>query len=106
MPTFSNCFRWIESVRAYWDHKDVSAQNPTSTKLYGLIGFPLAHSFSKKYFTEKFQRENLSECSYENFPIENISEFLSLMKSYPDLQGLNITIPYKEQVISFLDELD
>lgn len=75
-------------------------------KKFGLIGFPLEHSFSKKYFSEKFLRENLSDCIYENFPIEFISELPSLIKSHPDLRGLNVTIPYKEQVIPFLDELD
>jgi len=75
-------------------------------KKFGLIGFPIEHSFSKKYFIEKFQKENLIDCDYENFPIENISEFPSLIKSHPDLLGLNVTIPYKEQVIPLLDELD
>ena len=75
-------------------------------KLFGLIGNPLSHSFSKKYFTEKFESENLADFCYENFPIEDISGLPSLIKSHPDLIGLNVTIPYKEQVIPFLDELD
>ena len=73
-------------------------------RLFGLIGYPLAHSFSKKYFTEKFENERLSECAYENFPIISIDKFKSILQNYPQLKGLNITIPYKEQVISFLDE--
>lgn len=70
---------------------------------YGLIGFPLSHSFSKKFFTEKFERESIQEHQYDLFPIEQISELPNLLKSHPDLKGLNITIPYKEQVIPFLD---
>jgi shikimate dehydrogenase len=71
-----------------------------------LIGYPLAHSFSKKYFSEKFQRENILNCVYENFPLSRIEEFPQLIQSNPNLVGLNVTIPYKEQVIPFLDELD
>lgn len=74
-------------------------------KRYGLIGYPLSHSFSKKYFSEKFQRENIPNCVYELFPIENIGELEALLKT-PDLIGLNVTIPYKLAVIPFLDELD
>lgn len=69
---------------------------------YGLIGYPLSHSFSQKYFTEKFQREQISDCAYENFPLANISAFPSLIQQHPDLCGLNVTIPYKERVIPFL----
>lgn len=69
---------------------------------FGLIGFPLAHSFSKKYFAEKFMNENIRDAVYENFPLKTISEIQSL-KIIPDLQGLNVTIPYKESVIPFLN---
>ena len=69
---------------------------------FGLIGFPLSHSFSKKYFTEKFEKEGLNNCSYENFPLPVIDELKQLL-SLPGLEGLNVTIPYKEQVLSFLD---
>lgn len=72
---------------------------------FGLIGYPLGHSFSKKYFTEKFQKENISGCSYENYPLKDIREIISLIKNEPDLTGLNVTIPYKSAVISYLDEL-
>lgn len=72
---------------------------------FGLIGFPLTHSFSKKYFEEKFQREEISDCSYDLFPLVSIEQFPFLLKSNPELIGLNVTIPYKELVIAFLDEL-
>jgi shikimate dehydrogenase len=71
-------------------------------KKYGLIGYPLSHSFSQKYFTEKFQREGITGCVYENFPLASIDEFAALMQQQPDLNGLNVTIPYKEKVIPFL----
>ncbi|SHE68231.1 shikimate dehydrogenase [Mariniphaga anaerophila] len=74
-------------------------------KKYGLVGFPLTHSFSKRFFTEKFEQENI-ESSYENFEIENISKFPDIIQNNPELIGLNVTIPYKQQVIPFLDELD
>jgi shikimate dehydrogenase len=71
-------------------------------KLYGLIGYPLGHSFSKKYFTEKFQREGLAECSYELFPIDSIRKLPELLNQHPELKGLNVTIPYKEQVLAYI----
>jgi shikimate dehydrogenase len=70
-------------------------------RLYGLIGYPLSHSFSKKYFTEKFEKEGLKDCTYENFPIPDIDNLKKIL-TRPGLMGLNVTIPYKEQVISFL----
>jgi shikimate dehydrogenase len=75
------------------------------TNLYGLTGYPLSHSFSKKYFTEKFLREGIEDSVYELFPIEKIELFPSLIASHPQLRGLNVTIPYKEQVLLYLDEL-
>jgi shikimate dehydrogenase len=75
-------------------------------KQFGLIGYPLTHSFSKKYFEEKFRRENITGCQYDLFPFENIAQLPALVKSHPQLKGLNVTIPYKESVISFLDELN
>ena len=69
---------------------------------FGLIGYPLSHSFSKKYFAEKFEREGLNNCIYENYPIPSINELTALLKDYPSLEGLNVTIPYKEKVIPFL----
>ncbi len=83
-------------------------------KLLGLIGYPLSHSFSKKYFTQKFEREGLTQdWQYELFPIETIEKFSELIQTYspdksdeqPYLAGLNVTIPYKEVVIPFLDAL-
>ncbi|HOK36315.1 MAG TPA: shikimate dehydrogenase [Paludibacteraceae bacterium] len=73
-------------------------------KLYGLIGYPLTHSFSKKYFTEKFEKENI-DARYNLYELENIDLFPEL-KNIPELAGLNVTIPYKEQIIPYLDELD
>ncbi|MCX6295638.1 MAG: shikimate dehydrogenase [Bacteroidetes bacterium] len=75
-------------------------------KLYGLIGFPLSHSFSKKYFTEKFEKEKILGCEFNLFPIEKIEMFPELINENHTLLGLSVTIPYKESVIPFLDELD
>ena len=73
---------------------------------YGLIGFPLGHSFSKKYFEEKFLKEAIQDVAFDLFPIPSIDAFPALMKNYPDLKGLAVTVPYKKQIISYLDELD
>lgn len=70
---------------------------------FGLIGYPLSHSFSQNYFTKKFRQEEISDCVYENFPIDSFSKFPSLIKDHPDLEGFNITIPYKEDIIPLLD---
>ncbi len=75
-------------------------------KTYGLIGFPLSHSFSQKYFTEKFQKEGMVNCRYESYPIGSIEEIKALVKSDPGLMGLNVTIPYKQSVLSYLDNTD
>lgn len=75
-------------------------------RLFGLIGYPLTHSFSRGYFTGKFEREGLSDCRYENYPIERIGLFPDLIAGNPGLVGLNVTIPYKKQVMAYLDELD
>lgn len=74
--------------------------------LYGLIGFPLTHSFSKKYFTEKFHRENISNSRYELFEIKDAAQVLEIVKNNPDLKGLNVTIPHKENVIKYLNSID
>jgi len=71
---------------------------------YGLIGFPLKHSFSKDYFNSKFMSEGI-DAEYVNFEITSITELKSIIQNNPDLNGLNVTIPYKEQVIPFLDKL-
>lgn len=73
---------------------------------FGLIGFPLSHSFSVKYFAEKFEREWLKDCTYSNFPLEQIGQLNQLIEQREDLVGLNVTIPYKEQVIPYLQSLD
>lgn len=72
---------------------------------YGLIGYPLKHSFSIVYFNEKFKAENI-DAEYVNFEIPRIEEFMEVVEENPNLCGLNVTIPYKEQVIPYLDELD
>jgi shikimate dehydrogenase len=74
-------------------------------KVYGLIGYPLGHSFSKGFFAEKFTKENIKDCIYDNFPLSTIEAFPALLKEQPDLCGLNVTIPYKQAVIPYLDEL-
>ncbi len=75
-------------------------------RLYGLIGYPLSHSFSRKYFSEKFEREGIKGCFYELFPLEQIDALPGLLVRYSNLRGLNVTIPYKQQVLAYLDELD
>ena len=70
---------------------------------FGLIGYPLSHSFSQKFFTEKFLQENIVNAKYDNFPIASIESFAGLWKENPNLEGLNVTIPYKKEVIPFLD---
>lgn len=75
-------------------------------RLFGLIGMPLTQSFSKKYFTEKFDREGFQNSIYELFPLENIEELPNLLSAHPTLEGLNVTIPYKQQVLSYLHLLN
>ena len=70
---------------------------------FGLIGYPLGHSFSKKYFTDKFAREQIPDSSYHNFPIEDINRLPTLILDNPDLCGLNVTIPYKSAVLRYID---
>ncbi len=71
---------------------------------FGLIGYPLSHSFSKKYFTEKFAAENISGCNYELYAIESIDLLPSLLQNVQGLEGLNVTIPYKESVLPYLHD--
>jgi shikimate dehydrogenase len=75
-------------------------------KVFGLIGATVSHSFSKAYFDEKFFREGLRDYRYELFPLGNITEIEVLLKDTKGLTGLNVTIPYKEQVLKYLDEVD
>ena len=74
-------------------------------KRYGLIGKSLSHSFSKSYFTEKFEKEG-TDAVYENFELSKIEDFPDLCERNPDIAGLNVTIPYKSVVIPFLDSVD
>ena len=74
-------------------------------KLYGLIGYPLSHSFSKNYFSEKFLKKGIADCAYELFPIETIEQFPMLLNAQTNLCGLNVTIPYKEAVLPFMHHL-
>ncbi len=71
----------------------------------GLIGYPLSHSFSKKHFAKKFAAEHIEGYHYELYPIPNIEELPVLIEKTPNLYGINITIPYKEQALPYLDEL-
>ena len=73
---------------------------------YGLIGYPLGHSFSKAFFDDKFAREGLKTHSYTLFPLERIEQLEELLKAQPGLKGFNVTIPYKEAILSWLDEID
>jgi len=73
-------------------------------RLFGLIGFPLSHSFSKRYFDQKFEKENITGCKFENFSIPSISELPDLIKAYLYLTGLAITIPYKQTVLKYIDD--
>ncbi len=74
-------------------------------RLFGLIGYPLSHSFSRKYFSQKFAAEGLRDSCYELFPLETIDFFPQLIEAYPNLVGLNVTIPYKQSVLPYLDDL-
>ena len=73
-------------------------------KNFGLVGKNISYSFSRKYFTEKFEKENI-EAKYYNFDLKNIKQFRDVIKETPNLQGLNVTIPYKQEIIPFLDDL-
>jgi shikimate dehydrogenase len=73
---------------------------------YGLIGFPLGHSFSQRFFAEKFAREGIVDCRYDNFPLGSIDELPELIAGHPDLSGFNVTIPYKEAILPYLDVVD
>ncbi len=72
-------------------------------KIYGLIGHPLGHSFSKKYFTEKFQSENITGCEYRNFELSDLSAGIPGLKKDKQIRGLNVTIPYKSEILNFID---
>ncbi len=73
---------------------------------FGLIGYPLTHSFSKKYFTAKFEAEEIWNCQFDLYEIPKISDFETVLAENPELEGMSVTIPYKQEVIPYLDELD
>jgi len=75
-------------------------------KKYGLIGATVSHSFSKSYFDEKFFREGLRDYHYDLYSLPTIDDLKKLLEETPELEGLNVTIPYKEQVVQFLNEID
>lgn len=83
-----------------------AAMEKPACRLFGLIGYPLSHSFSKLYFTGKFAREGIEDARYELFPIPDIKELPALLSGHPELAGLNVTIPYKQAVIPYLSALD
>ena len=74
-------------------------------KQFGLIGYPLSHSFSKKYFAEKFQAEGITDCNYELYEIDNIAKVKNVF-AVENLRGINVTIPYKHDIMQFIDEFD
>ena len=74
-------------------------------KLFGLIGRNIDYSFSRKYFSEKFKKNNLNDCVYLNYDLKEINDFNKIINKNPSLKGLNVTIPYKKTIIPFLDEL-
>lgn len=74
-------------------------------KKYGLIGRNISYSFSKKYFTDKFQSEGLADCSYEIFDLPGLSELKNILAD-PEIRGLNVTIPYKREILEYLDDTD
>lgn len=73
---------------------------------FGLIGKNISYSFSRTHFTKKFKKEGITDCRYDNFDIPSISEFPKIIEKTQDLSGLNVTIPYKESVIPYLDKLN
>jgi len=75
-------------------------------KKFGLIGSSVSHSFSKSYFDEKFFREGLRDYHYDLYPLGSVDELKKLLEENPELYGLNVTIPYKEQVLKFLSDID
>lgn len=74
-------------------------------KIFGLIGRNINYSFSATYFSDKFQKENITDCLYKNFDVPDVTYFLQILKKHKDLKGLNVTIPYKQEIIPYLDKL-
>ncbi|MCS7037130.1 MAG: shikimate dehydrogenase [Saprospiraceae bacterium] len=74
--------------------------------LFGLIGYPLGHSFSQRYFTEKFAREGIASARYELFPMPDLNALPDLLRQHPELRGFNVTIPHKQAILPYLQDLD
>ena len=74
-------------------------------KTYGLIGHPLGHSFSSQFFTDKFENEDI-DAKYLNFDIPSIDDIMDVIASNPNLAGFNVTIPYKQKIMPYLDEIN
>ena len=103
------CLGFRQNRTSKNESRTTNIEQPTSKmNIYGLIGFPLGHSFSKGYFTEKFEKMGLSDTHvYEKFELENINDFSKLLaEQSPNLRGLNVTIPHKQNVIALLDFVD
>ena len=84
---------------------DTKMKKHKTNKQFGLIGKNISYSFSQKYFSNKFNKEELLNCSYKNFDIQSIENFLNIFKENPNIKGLNVTIPYKEIILPHLDKL-
>ena len=72
---------------------------------YGLIGKNINYSFSKKYFNDKFLKENITNCSYENYDLQSVKDFKKIIKDNA-IKGFNVTIPYKEEIMEFINKID
>ncbi|MEJ7913508.1 MAG: shikimate dehydrogenase, partial [Chitinophagaceae bacterium] len=75
-------------------------------RLFGLIGKPLSHSFSQRFFSEKFKNEGLEDCQYQNFELENINQLSMIVEGHRNLEGINVTIPFKQEVLQLIDVAD
>ena len=96
----------MDSASDPYPNDDHASLQDEHLKLYGLIGKSLTHSFSQKYFLSKFKNEELEDHYYALFPLDDIDDIRLLLEVHKNLKGLNVTIPYKESVIPYLDELD
>lgn len=97
-------FYTLGHARQYRCVSHLYETDPKMTKVYGLIGRRLGHSYSKEYFTDKFSRLGI-DARYDNFEIESIEDIRALIEAQPLLRGFNVTIPYKQQIIPLLDSI-